>query len=405
MDVNSLNQFRREGLVQRLLIVATVLGIGLLFLVINLFSSFFAQPRSGEPAIEERQPVATSPQESMSAAATEDADNVSYESTPENSVTPLSEEQTEYVEEPTIVAATEIVETTTEAANKDHDIVAGIAIRSGHNTPLRSLRLRLINSGGKQVAVTRTGRDGSFAFSKIATGKYYLETVSENFSHRTKPIIVSDSAPSEVSFEVTPNAPAVKLPEYVEFRWGSEVPNLEVKIFRFSKVSYKLFQLRLSESFVNVTSVNDMLGADVSELSPLDEFSRRYTYSVSFSELTDKIDFDLDSPGLYLLEARAGTDSFRSLISVSELKVVTTQSGSILQVLVMGLATGAAQPSALVKAVQNGRMLSEYSTNSSGMVSVDFISDDVLELLVSDGRSFVYMPVSYHQPRLAIVEP
>ena len=371
MISDQLKRMRQEALIQRILIFASVAGVVLLIVMVNVFSYLGSRPATENRAA----PAATGRENPTAAVAGEAADAAGAAISPE----PPRED----------------------AAPADAPLpglVAGVALRGGHGTPLPSLPLRLVDRAGEEVATTRTGADGAFAFRGLAPGRYYLETARRNFTYRRLPLAVAEAPVTGLRFEIRPDDPSVSLPRYLEFAHRSEVPRLELEVFRFGRVNYSLYRLDLGESFVNVASIDDLLETDLRGEVPLESFTRSYAYAVPFSVAGDRLDFDLASPGLYLLEARVGTRAFRGLVSLSSIAISTAQAGPTLTLAVRGRGNGAAQPGVLVKAVQGGRLLCEAGTDSNGVLNIDFQRPGTVELLVSDGNSFAFAAVEY-RPR------
>ncbi len=371
MGYDRLEEMRREERTRNLILVG-VAGAGVLVLAaIYLMSVTSDGP---EAALEQKMSEAPSIAEERVAE-------------PENEpVVESRAAEAEVVAEAEAVAEESVSVEATEA--REAAAVRGMVVRKGHNTPVRRLRLALVDDEGAEAAATRTGGDGCFSFKHVADGKYYLQTKSENFSHRRYPIVVAGESSEDIRFEVLPRPPRVDLPRYSAFRPDEQVAAIDVGVFRFGKVDYSVYKLDLSGSFINAASFEDVLKADVSSLEPVESFERRYSYSVAFSEESEKLILDTSAAGLYLVEARAGNDSFRGLVSLGSLDVVTTQSGSRLEVMVLGLGDG--RPSALVKASNEGLLIVEGETDVSGKFVIELGRFRSCELMVSDGSSFVY---------------
>ncbi len=386
MISDQFKRMRQEALMQRILIFASVAGVVLLIVIVNVFSYLGSGPATENRASPAR--AAEAPRATSAPAATG-------------------------LENPTATVASEAADSAGASISPDpprenaapadaprSGLVAGVAVRAGHGTPLRSLPLRIVDRAGEEVAATQTGADGAFAFRGLAPGRYYLETARQHLTYRRQPLVVADSAVTGLRFEIRPDDPSVTLPRYLEFAHRSEVPRLDAEVFRFGRVNYSLYKLDLGGSFVNIASIDDLLETDLRGEVPLESFTRHYSYAVPFSVADDRLDFDLASPGLYLLEARVGTRAFRGLLSLSSIGISTAQAGPTLTLAVRGRSDGAAQPGVLVKAVQDGRLLCEASTDSNGVLNIDFQRPGTVELLVSDGNSFAFATVEY-RPRIA----
>ena len=373
MEFDTLSRMRREGRRQQLMLLISLAVGALLMLALYFYANAERTPVAAEGPV-------------VQAAAQQPPQRASEQVAVE-----------EVAEEP--AAAVEESEPAGLETAAEDDTVAGIALRKGHNSPLRSLRLQLVDESGEVAATTRTGHDGTFRFAGLAAGKFYLETVSENFSHRKRPLIVGEGSQTGLRFEVLPNPPSVGFARYSHFKPGVELPSIEARVFRFGSVDYSLYKLELARSFINVVALDDLLAADVSGLEPVSRLERSYTYSVSFSERSDEIDFDVAEAGLYLLEARAGRERFRGLVSIGTLELVSKLNGSALEVIVLGL--GGGTPDALVKVNQNGVLMGEGSTNAAGIFSVELGRRGVYEVLVSDGSSFAWAQADARPQTLA----
>ncbi|HUX07424.1 MAG TPA: carboxypeptidase regulatory-like domain-containing protein [Acidobacteriota bacterium] len=372
MGYDRLEQMRREERMRNLVLLGAVCAVVLLLAGLYLVSL-----PSGRQAV--------SPERSISDAAPIAEERIAEPEAEQVVETPVAEQEApaavaESVAEETVSAET--VEAPEQVA------VGGIVLRRGHNTPVRRLRLALVNDEGVEAATTRTGADGSFSFEGVADGKYHLQTVSGNFSYRRHPVVVAGGAAEEIRFDVLPRAPRVDIPRYSAFRPDEQVAAIDVGVFRFGRIVYSVYKLDLSGSFINAASFDDILSADVSTLESLEQFERRYDYDVPFSQESERLVLDASDPGLYLVEARAGSDSFRGLVSLGSLDVVTTQSGSRLEVLVLGL--GGGTPSALVKASSDGLLIGEGETDAGGKFVIELGRFRSCELMVSDGSSFYF---------------
>ena len=394
MELYTLNRMRKEERVQKWMLIISVCSAALVMLVLYLSSIPGESPaRSAGPAAATDQQPVESGLEPLSSP------------TEEETVTTEAVAETEAVE--TLATSAAVgedeapeAETLTGSTVPEAGTVSGIVLRKGHDTPVRRLRLQLVDAQGEEVAACRSATDGTFLFKDIAPGKYYLKTISENFNYRRRPLVVGEEPVSGVRFQVLPNPPVVKIPRYSRFNPASELPSVGVNVFRFGKVAYRIYKLELAESFLNVISLDDLLNSDVSKLVPLETFDREYSYSVSFSERSDSIDLDVSKEGLYLVEAEAGGDSFRGLVSLGSLDLVTTQSGSTLQVMVLGLGSGG--PTAMVKVAGEGLLCGEGSTDASGMFMVNLERRGVYEVLVSDGTSFAWALAEHKPTSLAL---
>ena len=380
MDLDTLNRMRSEGRRQQLMLLISLTIGALVMLALYFYAQNARTPAAAEEPLAQAVARETLTPVEQQASVDEAAEDV-YGASGEIADSPIEQISIEPGTEP------------------GDDAVAGIALRKGHNTPLRSLRLQLVDESGEIAATTRTDRDGMFRFADVAPGKYYLETMSENFSHRKRPLMVGDGNLEKIRFEVLPSPPSVGFPRYSRFKPGVELPAIEATVFRFGSVDYSLYRIELAQSFINVVALDDLLAADVSGLEPVSRLERSYTYSVSFSEQSDEIDFDVTNPGLYLLEAKAGRESFRGLVSISSLELVSKLNGGTLEVVVLGL--GGGNPEAVVKVNQGGVLLGEGSTNAAGIFSVALERRGLFEVLVSDGSSFAWAQAESRPQTLA----
>jgi hypothetical protein len=269
--------------------------------------------------------------------------------------------------------------------------ISGTVLHRSYSSPLPYISLRLLSLDRSASLAARADKRGRFTFADIPPGRYNLDAESPNFVFQPKPIEVEADSVSVVRFYAQPERMQVKIPAYSEFLWPSEVPRVEVKVFRFSKVAYRLYKLDLAELFVNLASLDELLRADTTTLRSMLTMIKEYTYNVPYSEATDVLHLELPKPGLYLLEAATEDSSFRGLISFTRIKVNAVRSSNTLQASVLPTDGGLAKSPALVKALRNGRLAAEEIVDSKGMFSIDVTGTADMELLVSDGESFVYV--------------
>jgi hypothetical protein len=389
MTFDALERMRREERTQRLVLIAALavaaLLMGLLYVSTQLSGSRSAavEPAGNDPVRETR---AVAPTDEKPIA---EPDAASSRESPETAVQ----------ESENLASAVRVEGEAEDSGIADADVVAGIVLRKGHNTPVRRLRLVLTGEGGEEAATARTDNDGAFRFAGLPPGKYHLHTVSGNFDYRPLPLVVGKEPVRDIRFAVLPKPPSVNLPRYSAFRPGKEIPEIEVTIFRYGQVSYRVYKLDLAGLFINAASFDDLLRADVSDLDPLESLERGYSYSVAFSEESGRLSLDVSESGLYLLEASAGRETYRGLVSISPLDIVTTQSGSRLDVLVLGLGEG--NLSALVKASKEGLLIGEGGTDAAGKFSLELGRHRDCELMVSDGLSLVFSTAELKPAALA----
>lgn len=374
MDIDAIKKLRSEACRQKLMLTVTVAGTSLLVLLFYLSTLFSGMT---DPVVKEKSAEAEGPP-----SQADSAEKHAVEQEVEDYENEVNEQVAESVE-------TELEksdELAVKAAEAELGRISGVVLRKGHGTPVRRLRLMLADGEKKTIAETRSGADGGFTFANLDPGRYILRTASGNFDYAKKPILLGDSAITDVRFEVKPHRPAVKIARYSHLGSGSEMSELSVGIFRFGKVSYKLYKLNPAASFEFVTTLDDLLEAHPSEYELLHEREKTYKYSVAFTELKDTLGFDVSEHGLYLLEARGGNESFRGLISVGSLSLEASRSDSELRIRVVG-AGGAG---ALVKVMYQGELVGQGACDSEGMLSIPIDKKGNYELLAASGSNFAY---------------
>jgi hypothetical protein len=374
MELETLAKMRREARDQKILLLITFVVVVTVFLLFHLASQ--SVERSGDMEKADPQPG--------SRAETP----VKVERTTDHAgVRPEADAAEEVLEAAAAMENAAAAKPKEDIPLPDGGSISGVVLRKGHDTPLRSLRLRLVAENGEETAAVRTGADGSFVIKGIEKGPYVLHTVSENFTYTPLPITVGEIPLKGLRFEVQPNRPAVSLPRYVQFLGDGRRPSVTVGVFRFGSVDYKLFRLDLDELFTRVTTLEEILTTDTSTLEPLQSFQKNYSYPVAFTELSESLDFQIDEPGLYLLEASAGGRTFKGLISNGSLELAARRKGDSLEISILG--NGG--PGSIVKVIQDGMLIEQGPADFSGIFNVACRQGKALELMVSNGTRFSYM--------------
>jgi hypothetical protein len=375
MELEVLAKMRREARGQKILLLITFLVVSAVFLLFHLAS--LSVERSDD----------------MEAAGQQPGSPAEPPVRVEQITEPKGGEQEAVAADAVLEAAAAAKENAPVANLEGNDplsgnacTISGVVLRKGHDTPVRSLRLRLVAESGKEAAVVRAGADGSFIIKAIEKGRYLLHTVSENFTYQPLPVTVAEIPLEGLRFEVQPNPPAVSVPRYIQFLDKDRRPSVTVGVFRFGSVDYKLFRLNLAELFNRVTTLEEILATDTSALEPVQSFRRSYSYPVAFTELSESLDFQLDEPGLYLLEASAGGRTFQGLISFGSLELAAHRKGDSLEVRVLG----DGGPGSIVKVIQDGRLIEQGPADFSGLFNAACGQGKALELMVSNGTRFGY---------------
>ncbi len=257
----------------------------------------------------------------------------------------------------------------------------GRVVGADTGRPIESAEVRLTKGAdGEAVKSVKTDAAGFYKFSQIPAGKYRLESFARVHSLKPSEIEVGEGRREKLNLELAPGDPYFNLFIHQQLFTSDETPEVEFDGFseadQVRLVVYKIDpdKVTLPEAAPIREMITQGWGSYAGEVerSPVVASKQEKTVDVtgrdSEGAYHQRVSLGRLAPGIYVLTARSGRLAQTGWISVSDLALVTKESGSDLLAYAVRPDSGEPVVGARVSVFESGTSVAGGVTGSDGLL-------------------------------------